>query len=72
MKKAEKLMYGAAAVAATGLLIYAIRRSNTKRRMAEVANEGYETAADVLHPKTNSRFTRLHYGPVLPHHEFGE
>ena len=69
MKTTKKIIYSAVAVAATGLIIYAIRRSNTKKRMAEVADEGYETAADVLHPKTNSRFKKLHYGPVLPHHE---
>ena len=68
MKTSKKIIYGAAAIAFTSLLVYAARRSNTKRRIAEVANEGYETAADFMHPKTNKRFNRLHYGPVLPHH----
>ena len=66
MKTSKKLIFGAAAIAFTGLLVYVTRRSNTKRRIAEVANEGYETAADLLHPKTNSRFKKIHYGPVLP------
>ncbi len=70
MKKTEKIIYGAAVVAAAGLLVYAIRKTNTKKRVAEVADHGYETAADVLHPKTNKRFSKLHYGPVLPHHDF--
>ena len=69
MKKEQKLIYGITAIAVSGLLIYAIRKGNTKKRMVEVADEGYETAADVLHPKTNKRFKKLHYGPVLPHHE---
>ena len=69
MKKEQKLIYGAAAIAAAGLLIYAVRKGNSKKRVGEVADEGYETAADVLHPKTNKRFKKLHYGPVLPHHE---
>ena len=68
MKTSKKIIYGAAAVAFTGLLVYVIRRSNTNRRIAEVADEGYETAADLLHPKTNRRFKNLHYGPVLPEH----
>ncbi len=68
MKTSKKIIYGAAAVAFTGLLVYVIRRSNTNRRIAEVAEEGYETAADLLHPKTNKRFKKLHYGPVLPEH----
>ena len=68
MKTSQKLIYGVAAIAFTSLLLYAARRTNTKRRIAEVSNEGYETAADFLHPKTNKRFKKLHYGPVLPHH----
>ncbi len=68
MKTSKKLLYSAAAIAFTSLIVYAARRSNTKRRIAEVANEGYETAADLLHPKTNKRFKKLHYGPVLPEH----
>jgi len=66
MKTSKKLIFGAAAIAFTGLLVYVTRRSNTKRRIAEVADQGYETAADLLHPKTNSRFKKIHYGPVLP------
>jgi len=66
MKTSKKLIFGAAAIAFTGLLVYVTRSANTKRRIAEVADQGYETAADLLHPKTNSRFKKIHYGPVLP------
>ena len=66
MKTSKKLIFGAAAIAFTSLLVYVTRRANTKRRIAEVADQGYETAADLLHPKTNSRFKKIHYGPVLP------
>ena len=66
MKTSKKLIFGAAAIAFTGLLVYIKRRANTKRRIEEVADEGYETAADLLHPKTNRRFKKIHYGPVLP------
>lgn len=66
MKTSKKLIFGAAAIAITGLLVYIKRRANTKRRIEEVADEGYETAADLLHPKTNRRFKKIHYGPVLP------
>ncbi len=66
MKTSKRIIYGAAAIAFTGLLVYVTRRANTYRRKAEVANEGYETAADLLHPKTNKRFKKIHYGPVLP------
>ena len=68
MKTKNKLMYAATAAAITGLLVYMVRKTNTSRRIAEVADEGYETAADLLHPTTNQRFKKLHYGPVLPEH----
>ncbi len=68
MKTSQKLIYSVAAIAFTGLLVYVTRSANTKKRIAEVANEGYETAADLLYPKTNQRFKKLHYGPVLPPH----
>jgi hypothetical protein len=68
MKTTKKIIYSAAAVAFTGLIVYLIRKSNTNKRVAEVANEGYETAADMLHPTKNYRFKKLHYGPVLPEH----
>lgn len=70
MKRSQKVIYGTAALAAIGLLVYATRKSNTKKRMADVADRGYETAADVYYPKTGKRFKKLHYGPVLPHHGF--
>jgi len=66
MKTSTKIIYGAAAVAVASLLIHSIRKSNTKRRIAEIADEGYETAVDILHPNTNSRFKKLQFGPVLP------
>ena len=66
MKTSTKIIYGAAAVAVASLLIYSIRKNNTKRRIAEIADEGYETAVDILHPKTNDRFRKLQFGPVLP------
>ena len=70
MKASHKILYSAVAIACTGLLVYALRTSNTKRRKRRVSNEGYEIAADMLFPNTGRRFKKLHYGPVLPHHDF--
>ena len=68
MKQYQKVIYGTLALAAIGLTVYATRRSNTKRRVADVSDRGYETAADLHYPRTGKRFKKLHYGPVLPHH----
>lgn len=70
MKTPYKIIYSLAAITVTGILIYSVRNNNTRRRITRVAQEGYETAADLLFPKTSRRFKNLHYGPVLPHHDF--
>ncbi len=70
MNKYRKITFAAAAIACVGLLVYVTRKNNTKKRIMQVADEGYETAPDVLYPKENDRFKKLHVGPVLPHHTF--
>lgn len=65
MTKNEKLAAGIGALALTGLLIYAVRRAKTKKRLRDISDEGYETALDVLYPKKSKGY-KTHYGPVLP------
>ena len=68
MKKTNQVIVGVgaiAAIASLALLIYAVRRHNSNVRHAKVADEGYETAHDVLFPK-KSRRGKLQYGPVIP------
>ena len=69
MKILPQIAMGIAVATAAVLIVKLVQQSNTKRMLTQVADEGYETAADLLHPKTNSRFKKLHYGPVLPHHQ---
>lgn len=66
MKTSKKLMIGFGALAAIGALIVVTRRYNTGRRLTHIANEGYETAHDILYPTKYNRAKKLHYGPVLP------
>ncbi|MEO6584527.1 MAG: hypothetical protein ABIO05_09395 [Ferruginibacter sp.] len=66
MKASSKIIVGMLAVAATGTLILLTRHYNTNRRLAHIANEGYETAHDILYPKKYNRGKKLLYGPVLP------
>ncbi len=54
-----------AAIGTAAITLYLIHRRNTKRMLENIADEGYETAPDILFPDKNvSR--KLHYGPVLP------
>ncbi|HMR92767.1 MAG TPA: hypothetical protein PKC69_10645 [Chitinophagaceae bacterium] len=66
MKKTSQLLLIAGAAAVAGLTIYAIRRHRKNMRAARVAQEGYETAHDVLYPTKKHSRHKLHFGPVLP------
>jgi hypothetical protein len=66
MKKTSKILVGAGlAAVATGLIIYVVRRHQFNQRQARVADEGYETAHDILFPRKQKR-KKVHYGPVFP------
>lgn len=66
MKTSTKITLGMAAIAVTGALIYVTRSYNTRKRLLHIANEGYETAHDILYPSQYNRGRKLQYGPVLP------
>jgi hypothetical protein len=68
MKRSAKIGTGILIAAITGFIILKIRRRNTRHILYTVANEGYETAQDILFPRKGKRWGRLHYGPVLPGH----
>ncbi|MFT3979191.1 MAG: hypothetical protein QM687_01890 [Ferruginibacter sp.] len=65
MKKSTKIMIGVAALAAAGVAAYMINQQRKRKRSAHVADEGYETAHDVLYPH-KSISPKLKFGPVLP------
>jgi hypothetical protein len=66
MKTSTKITLGMAAIALTGALVYVTRSYNTRKRLLHIANEGYETAHDILYPTQYNRGRKLQYGPVLP------
>lgn len=67
MKKTNKVLLGVAAAATIGFIVYALKsRRDSARRHAQVADEGYETAHDILFPNTKGRHSKLRFGPVLP------
>jgi hypothetical protein len=67
MKKTDKILLGAAGIAVvTGFIIYAVRRYHSNQRNARIADEGYETARDILYPGKRNKRKKVHYGPVLP------
>jgi hypothetical protein len=64
MKKILKVLTGLFIL--TGVGIFVIRKINTRRKLKQVADNGYETAQDVLFPGKGIKSKKLHYGPVLP------
>jgi hypothetical protein len=68
MKLFSKITLGAAAVAFTSIMLTSKKKANAKKSLTDIANKGYETAADDL--KVDKKLKKMHFGPVLPHHNF--
>lgn len=66
MKLSNKIALGLSVVAAAGILAYIARRSNMKRMLNQISDEGYETAQDILFPGKGIQDKHLRYGPVIP------
>lgn len=66
MKKTNRILVGVGIVAVAGFIIYAVRRHQSNLRHAKIADEGYETAQDILFPPKKHKRKKVHYGPVLP------
>jgi hypothetical protein len=64
MKTAATLLIGA--VIMTPLVLYTIRRVQSRRMRRKIASEGFETATDILYPGKSRMFRQYRIGPVLP------
>ncbi len=56
-------------IAALGIVVAAVylaNRKGKKIRLTQIADEGYETAHDMLYPNSFKGSKELRYGPVLP------
>jgi hypothetical protein len=69
MKLATKLFFILGSVALGGFIVIAARAYQNMRMTNAVAEEGYETADDILFPNSSRKSGRMHYGPVLPNDE---
>ena len=66
MKKTDKILAAVAVGFLAGVIVYAARLYKERHMLNQVANEGYETAHDILFPNKSQMGKKLHYGPVLP------
>ncbi len=66
MKFKTKTILGLAALTAIALIVYLKQKEATKIKLAQLAEEEYETAHDIMYPNRYIRAKDLRYGPVLP------
>lgn len=69
MKLIFKIALSTAIITAAIIIFKTSKNSGEKdcdQRLDRVADEGYETADDILFPGKFRPDSRLHYGPVLP------
>ncbi|CAN5711477.1 hypothetical protein BH11BAC3_BH11BAC3_23400 [soil metagenome] len=70
MKLKNKIALGISVAAVAGIVFCFARRtslnSNRKQMLSQVADEGYETAHDILFPDQEIKSMNVHYGPVIP------
>jgi hypothetical protein len=59
------LILAPAAIATGWLVLYIVRRIQSKIMRRKIAAEGFETAIDVLYPHKRRRFSKYRMGPVL-------
>lgn len=65
MKRKSTLPLILATIGIAVITVLMLRRKKKKKMLTRVAEEGYETAADILYPG-KSVSSKLHYGPVIP------
>ena len=52
-------------IGAFGVYLFGHIKDKTQGMLNRIADEGYETAYDILYPGENNE-VNLHYGPVIP------
>ncbi len=55
MKKSERIIITIASFAALGLIIYVAQKKKKEKKLDSIADEGYETAEDVLYPLRSNK-----------------
>jgi hypothetical protein len=66
MKNNTKITLALAVIGTAVIVSCAVQRMKTRRMVAKISDEGYETAHDILYPDRSLTGKKLHFGPVLP------
>lgn len=67
MKKSTSILL-ATTVVTVGIALFLLSKKSKCSPMdtSKIADEGYETAHDILYPSKRNKPKDVHYGPVLP------
>ena len=68
MRTGKKLIKILVIASGISLIRYMVKRYQYEWRDARVADEGYETAYDILFPEMKDDRKKKQYGPVIPGH----
>ena len=66
MKISKIIGMSLALLAVAGVAVYIAKRIERKNMLNQIAEEGYETAHDILFPGKSFESDKLQYGPVIP------
>jgi hypothetical protein len=66
MKISKIIGLGVALVAVAGVAVYIAKKVERRNMLNQIADEGYETAHDILFPGKSLESGNLQYGPVIP------
>ena len=66
MKNTSKIVVALAVVGVAAIAVTLAKKISDRRMLAKIADEGYETAQDILFPNKYNPGGQLQYGPVLP------
>jgi len=66
MKISKIIGLSLAVIAVAGVAVYVAKKIERKNMLNQIADEGYETAHDILFPGKSLESAKLQYGPVIP------
>ena len=59
MKHLNKLKIVIASFATLGIICFLVHKSKTEKKLDKIAQEGYETAEDILYPLRSQKYRRV-------------
>lgn len=59
MKYPNRLMIATVSIATLGIIFLLVHKCKTEKKLDKIAQEGYETAEDILYPLRSQKYRRV-------------